>query len=63
MTTGLSLVMTPATRSRDMTRRSVTRTARNWRKVTLLKNAKRMVVYSNVASGRQENTKFQKFLI
>ena len=57
------MVMTPDTRSRDMTRRSVTRTARSWRKVTLLKNAKRMVVYSNVASGRQENTKFQKILI
>ena len=59
MTAGSSLVMTPATRSRDMTQGSAAKTARNWRKVTSLKNAKRMVVYSNVASGRQENTKFK----
>ena len=43
--------MTLATEHMVMMQNSVTRTARSWRKVTLLNNAEKMVASINVASG------------
>ena len=43
--------MTLATELMAMMQNSVTRTARSWRKVTLLNNAEKMVASINVASG------------
>ena len=49
--------MTLATELMAMMQNSVTRTARSWRKVTLLSNAEKMVASSNVASGTDRNVK------
>ena len=49
--------MTLATELMVMMQNSVTRTARSWRKVTLLNNAEKMVASSNVASGTDRNVK------
>ena len=49
--TGSNLAIALATELMVMMQNSVTRTAKSWRKVTLLNNAERMVASSNVASG------------
>ena len=47
--TGSNLAIALATELMVMMQNSVTRTAKSWRKVTLLNNAERMVASSNVA--------------
>ena len=51
--------MTLATELMDMMQSSVTRTARSWRKVTLLSNAEKMMASLNAASGTDRNVKLK----
>ena len=50
-TIGSNLATAHATELMVMMQNSVIRTARSWRKVTLLNNAEKMVASINVASG------------